>query len=143
MITRLWHQARQTELARHGFLLFSALTLANLSNYVFHVVISRLLGPEDYGALGALLSAFIIVSVPAGALQVLVAKRISVLRASGDSSRAGGLLLAMLRSAGTIALLSGVAVAAASPLIRDFMRLGSLVPALSSSAARPRARPAA
>lgn len=130
MIGRVWNQARQTELARHGFLLFAALTLANVSNYVFHVVISRLLGPEDYGALGALLSAFIIVSVPAGALQVLVAKRISQLRATGDPSRAGGVLVAMLRGAAAIALVAGAVVAAASPLTRDFMKLRSLTPAL-------------
>lgn len=130
MIKRLWNLARQTELARHGVVLFGALTLSNLSNYVFHVVISRLLGPGDYGALGALLSAFIMVSVPAGALQVLVAKRISVLRASGDPARAGGVLVAMLRGGTGIALAAGAITALASPLIRDFMRLRSLTPAL-------------
>lgn len=67
MLRRLWTKARSTELARYSTLLFAALTFANFSNYLFHVVISRMLGPAAYGALGALLSAFIVISVPAGA----------------------------------------------------------------------------
>jgi len=134
MIRRLWNLARQTELARHGLLLFLALTLANVSNYVFHVVVSRLLGPRAYGALGALLSAFILISVPVSALQVAVAKRISILRAKGDEPSAGHLFRSMLRTTFLIALGMGGLVAVISPLISDFLKLESTGPTLALAA---------
>ncbi|MBW3590015.1 MAG: glycosyltransferase [Actinobacteria bacterium] len=130
LIRRTWNQARQTELARHGFLLFVALTVANLSNYFFHVVVSRMLGPEDYGALGALLSAFIIISVPAGALQVVIAKKVAVLRATGDRPGAGRVLRSMLGGSLVAALLLGLVATLASPLVSRFLHLESLVPSL-------------
>lgn len=46
MITRLWNQTRQTELARHGFLLFLVLRLANLSNLTVESVDSAAWAPR-------------------------------------------------------------------------------------------------
>ncbi|MFN2611351.1 MAG: glycosyltransferase [Actinomycetota bacterium] len=119
---------KNNELTRHGLLLFIALTVANLSNYVFHVVISRMLGPAQYGALGALLSVFILISVPAGALQVVVAKRVAVLHARGDHGSIGQMLKSMMRGGVMFALYSGILVAAWAPALSHFLRLGSVVP---------------
>ncbi len=49
-----------------------ATTAVNLSNFVFHVVVSRLLGPSNYGELGALLNVLTLLSVPLGAVQAAV-----------------------------------------------------------------------
>lgn len=125
---KLWAKARESELARHGSILFVALTIANLSNYIFHVVISRMLGPAEYGALGALLSVFILISVPAGAMQVVVAKRVAVLQARGEPGSVGQLLRSMLRGGIFFAIYSGVLVAAWAPALSHFLRLGSSVP---------------
>lgn len=128
MIKKLWAAARSSELAKHGSILFVALTIANLSNYIFHVVISRMLGPSEYGALGALLSVFILISVPASALQTVVAKRISIMRANGAMPEAGLLLKSLLRGGGLFAIYCGILVAAWAPAISHFLKLGSLVP---------------
>lgn len=130
MLRRFWTKARSTELARYSTLLFAALTFANFSNYLFHVVISRMLGPAAYGALGALLSAFILISVPAGALQVVVAKRLSILRAREDEPEAGRFLRSMLGAGILVAMGSGIFIAAWGPWIAGFLHLGSISPAL-------------
>lgn len=91
---------------------------------------SRLLGPQDYGALGALLSAFVFISVPAGAFQIVVAKRVSILRAAGEPVATGLLLRALTRGAALFGLLLGGALAAAGPLIARFLKLDSVTPAL-------------
>lgn len=130
MIKNLWLRVRRTELGRHGLVLFGALTLANLSNYLFHVVISRMLGPRDYGALGALLSAFILISVPAGALQVVVAKRVAMHRARGEDELSGRLVRTMLVRFLVAGAVLGLIVAAASPIISEFLHLETLTPTL-------------
>ena len=58
-----------------------ALVAWNAGNLVFFVVAGRLIGPDEYGTLAALLAVTQIALVPAGALQVAVVR--------GESALAG------------------------------------------------------
>jgi glycosyltransferase involved in cell wall biosynthesis/O-antigen/teichoic acid export membrane protein len=71
------------ELGRGTIPLLLALGLLNASNYIFHVAVSRLLGPVEYGALAALLAVVMVLSVPLSVAQTVVAKRTAQLRANG------------------------------------------------------------
>src|SRR4029453_8954085 len=71
--------------SREAALLLLALGLLNASNYLFHVGVSRLLGPSDYGALAALLALLMVLSVPFSVLQTVVAQRTAALQAQGRS----------------------------------------------------------
>ena len=51
---------------RESWLLFVAFSLANGSNYLFHVSVSRTLGPIDYGALGSVLAILTVLSIRTG-----------------------------------------------------------------------------
>src|SRR5687767_7484197 len=68
---------------QESILLLLGLGLLNGSNYLFHVAVSRLLGPSEYGALAALLAVAMVLSVPFGVIQTVVAQRTATLRASG------------------------------------------------------------
>jgi glycosyltransferase involved in cell wall biosynthesis/O-antigen/teichoic acid export membrane protein len=67
---------------QQSILLLVALGLLNGSNYLFHVAVSRLLGPSEYGALAALLAVAMVLSVPLGVVQTVVAQRTATLRAA-------------------------------------------------------------
>ena len=47
-------RAEGQELSRNALALFVALSLMNASNYLFHVIVSRAMGPASYGALSSL-----------------------------------------------------------------------------------------
>lgn len=49
---------------------FVATSLVNVTNFGFHVIVSRALGTEAYGGLSALLVLLVVLSVPLGALQL-------------------------------------------------------------------------
>lgn len=117
---------------RAGITLFVALSLANASNYLFHVIISRLLGPSDYGALTALLSAFLILSIPAGAVQVTIARMVAA--RGEDRQSAGGLLASANRQIAFLGIGVAVLIAALSPVIAGFLHLPSMVAALMLAA---------
>lgn len=68
---------RGARLAGVGLFLAVATTGANLLGYAFSVVLSRSLGPEQYGALAALLALGLVGSVPAVAMQLLVAREVA------------------------------------------------------------------
>jgi hypothetical protein len=68
-----------------------AITVVNLSNFVFHVVLNRLLGPASYGALGALLNVTAVLTVPLAALQATVTQSVAE-RPEGTTTPLGRLL---------------------------------------------------
>jgi len=64
--------------------------VANGVALAFVVVFARILGDDGYGALGSLLSLFLILYVPGQALQVAVAREVSARVAKGDPDPGAG-----------------------------------------------------
>jgi hypothetical protein len=64
--------------------------VANGVALTFVVVFARILGDDGYGALGSLLSLFLILYVPGQALQVAVAREVSARVAKGDPDPGAG-----------------------------------------------------
>jgi len=93
--------------------LAGAALAANVLALVFTVVFARILGAADYGSLAALVSSFLILSVPGAALQVSVARETALGRLGRD-----GALTATVGHWVTRLSVASVAVLAASLLLR-------------------------
>ncbi len=104
--------------------LFLSLSLLNASNYVFHVAVSRMLGPSQYGALAALLAFLLVVSVPCGVLQTAVAKRVALLRAAGEDEGVRAVGIGACKGVARLAAAWLVAMTLASPLLAAFLHVG-------------------
>ena len=96
---------------RQMALLLVVLGFVNASNYLFHVVISRLLGPSDYGALAALLAVVLVFSIPLGVIQTAVADKTATLRSVGRDDDVRPLAASALKTTAPFAYASGIAVA--------------------------------
>ncbi|MFL6028880.1 MAG: lipopolysaccharide biosynthesis protein, partial [Gaiellaceae bacterium] len=107
-----------------------AIGLLNGSNYLFHVVVSRMLGPSSYGALAALLAVVMVLSVPFGVVQTVVAQRAAALRARGRDDEVAALAASTERGLTPLAWAAGVAVLLAAPLLAFFLHVGLLSAAL-------------
>jgi O-antigen/teichoic acid export membrane protein len=70
----------------------------NLASYIFFLAAARILGPEDYGLVAALLAATVVVSVPCNALTWGVA-RVVAAPPGGDPARAAAVYRAAWRRA--------------------------------------------
>jgi O-antigen/teichoic acid export membrane protein/glycosyltransferase involved in cell wall biosynthesis len=116
-------RAQLAAVGRDSWILFVAITIANASNYVFHVVLSRLMDPGDYGALNAVLAILIWLSVPFGAVQTTVAKRLAA-RREGDENEN------LFRPLMIVGLALALVFAFSSPLLQRFLRLDSIWTAL-------------
>ena len=89
-------------------------------NFLFHVLISRLLGPSQYGALNAVLNVISVLAVPLGAVQLAVTQAVVSGAGKERISLRRLTVKAMLWGAGAM-----VAVAVVSPLIDGFLNLKS------------------
>jgi O-antigen/teichoic acid export membrane protein len=90
---------------RDSAMVMGGAMVANASTYLYHVILSRHLGPASYGALGAVLGLAVLPAVPSSGLQFTVARRVAT-DGEGDGSTAvaAALRLSMLAGLGLAAL---------------------------------------
>jgi len=110
--------------------LFAATTAVNVSNLVFHVVVSRMLGPKAYGGLGALIGVVMVLQVGMVALQTAVTLDVAGNRGTGGGPDGTVCIGPLLRRLTVLAGIGFLAIAAASPWLKGFFRLASPVPTI-------------
>ncbi len=72
-VQRLW----ANQLVRGTGVFLGGNVLVNLGAFIYHVLMARMLGPIEYGILGSLIGLTYFVSVPTGAIDLLVVKVIA------------------------------------------------------------------
>lgn len=70
----------KNQLIAGSFVLFAGTSIANFGNYLFHLLMGRMLGPADYGVLASLISLTYLFGIPIGALSWTTIKYVSALR---------------------------------------------------------------
>jgi O-antigen/teichoic acid export membrane protein len=115
---------------KEGAILFAATSAVSLLNYLFHVVQSRLLGPQNYATLEVLISLFATLSAPAGAPQSMLADYVARFRGLGEMGRASRFSRSALKwlALGTLPVVALIVLG--SRLLADYLRLGSIGPVL-------------
>jgi len=97
----------------------------NVAAYIFSLIAARMLIPEDFGAVTALLGILQMGIVASLGLQAAAARRIAVAPEQRDAT-----ISTVLRSTTLVSLMVGGAVAVGSPVIAWVLHLDSLWPAL-------------
>ncbi len=114
---------------RHGSFVFASTILVNAFNYLFHVVISRKIGVESYGALSSMIALFTVVSIPASIGQTIVAKYTAEFWAAGEIDRLRASMSGVLRAFFIASVAATALFAVASPTIGRALQIGD-TPAL-------------
>jgi len=83
-------KSTKKSLVEHAGLLLCATLITGVTNYLFHVLMSRSLGPAHYGALFSLLSLFMILAFPLSTIQMVLTKYVAVYRGEGKDSQLRG-----------------------------------------------------
>jgi O-antigen/teichoic acid export membrane protein len=102
-------------LVRSGAVLGAANVVANGCAYVLSLVLSRVLGPEAFGGLAAVLAVGLILAIPAGALQVVGARWRA--RSTGDPAHGLGQLVLGAGVGVGLLLVAGVVAVPAAALL--------------------------
>ncbi|MBN1263825.1 MAG: oligosaccharide flippase family protein [Candidatus Pacebacteria bacterium] len=100
--------------------------LANLGNYLFHLLMGRMLGPVDYGALESLISLLYFLAIPLGALSLVQIKKMSEFRGRGEAGKAMAFYYSLYRRISKLALAVYLPLFFISPWLKDFLHLESL-----------------
>jgi O-antigen/teichoic acid export membrane protein len=95
--------------------------VANVLNYASNLAFSRILEPAGFGELTALLAFALVLAVPLGAAQTVVAERIALAHAAGDEDRVRYLVRLALGHVATLGAVVGVLYVAAIPLTQEVL----------------------
>lgn len=111
-------------------IVFIASTVTNIANYLFHVFMSRTLGPSNYAVLASLVSIFFIVSIPAATIQTAIAKYTSHFRAQNKYGKIKLLLSGSLKKLSLAGIGVFVIFVLGSPYIASFLKISSTIPVI-------------
>jgi len=115
---------------RNSIILFSGTMVVNVLNYIFHLVVGRMVTPSAYGEIESLISLFAIISVPAGTLTLVAMKYAADMKATGNFQGTYELskyLTAKVFLYGTPLFLIALLF---TPLIKSFLNIDNSFPVL-------------
>lgn len=101
--------------------------ISNVLAYLYHLIVGRILGPEQYGELAALYSLFYILNVPSAVVQTILTKLFSILKATDKLGEAKYLFFRSLSIIFVLALVGFVFIAASVTGVAAFLHIESRV----------------
>lgn len=108
------------------------LTLAaSATNYGSNLIFSRILSPASYGDLTALLALLVVLTVPTGAAQTVIAERVARHVADGQLDRVRYLIRYAIGHVSVIAIVVGTLYTLTIPLTVEVLDLQSAGPAIA------------
>lgn len=82
-----FRRALRSDFMRDGAIVFASTMFVNVLNYAIHFILSRRLGVVDYGIFTSLLSALVIVGMPAAFITLVIVKFTAEFNAVGDRAK--------------------------------------------------------
>jgi len=115
---------------RNSFVLFAGTMIVNVLNYVFHLVVGRMVEPAAYGEIESLISLLAIISVPAATLTLIATKYAANMKAGQDTRGVRILSRYLNRKLFFYGLPLLVLAFCLTPLVKRFLNIGSNLPIL-------------
>ncbi len=119
-------------LLRHSLVLTFATTVLHGTNWLYHVVMSRALGPVSYGGLSALLGLLLIMTVPVNTIQMGLSVFVARARANRQEPILSRVISRSLRIFGLLGATAFVILSLLSYWLARILRLDSPVPVIIS-----------
>lgn len=117
-----------SKLVRGSILIFTASHIVSIANFLYNLLMARLLGPEKYGELGAILSLMILLGAPLSVLNLLVVKTVSFYWGKKEIGTIAAFLKYLTRKLFIIGIIAGLIIVILNPLIISFLKLDSSIP---------------
>ncbi|MFH1210172.1 MAG: oligosaccharide flippase family protein [archaeon] len=123
MINKLMKYKREDSLIRDNFVLFTAIMFGNVAAFFYHFYMGRVLGPEDYGILGVVLSLLYIINVPFNVIQTTITNIISEFKAKNQEKQISLIYRTTISKFFFYGILITLIFFVISPIIANFLKI--------------------
>jgi O-antigen/teichoic acid export membrane protein len=127
---RLFLAVTQNTFLRNSLILFGGTMVVNVLNYLFHLMVGRMVDPQAYGEIESLLSLLTIISVPAGTLTLLATKYAADMKANDDLQGTDILSRYLTRRVLLYGMPLLFLVFLFTPLVKEFLHIDENLPLL-------------
>ncbi len=110
--------------------IIAGIIISNLLAYVFHIYVGRTLGPAGYGVFGALMALFLIITLPAGAINSAVAKFTAKFNAKDDHGKIGVLRKTISKRIWLCSFILFLVIVLFSGYIANYLNVSSPIPVI-------------
>ncbi|PIU02401.1 hypothetical protein COT66_00375 [Candidatus Shapirobacteria bacterium CG09_land_8_20_14_0_10_49_15] len=111
-----------------SLVMFSGTMVANVGNYIYHLLMGRMLGPVGYGELQSVISVAYLLFIFISALALTTTKFIAGLKGRGDQAGIRWLFAVLNRKVLLAASVVLILTILGSPLAKNFLHLHSTLP---------------
>jgi len=115
---------------KNSTIVVAGVVVSNLLGYAAHFIAGRWLGPEEYGEFGALMALFVMVALPAWALNSAVTKFTSRFYAENRLTEIAVLRKKMQKDVLIFSAAILLIIILCSPWIADFLKISSALPVI-------------
>lgn len=113
---------------RGSAVLWVGMMAANVSNYLFHLLMGRFLGPVNYGVLASIISVLYILLVPTTTITTAVMKFAAEHAVEGRPGKTRELMMRLSNRLLVISVILFVVMVALSPVLSSFLNIPSVWP---------------
>jgi len=108
-----------------GILFFFFAAISAVFNYLYHLFMGRMLGPEDYGILGSLFAIIYIASFSTQTFNLVIAKQVAEFNGKNQLGKVKSLFYAGFKKTVLFGLIGLGVYLLLTPFIADFMNISS------------------
>ena len=106
----------------------------NIGNYIYHLLMGRMLGPVDYGALEAVIALVYYFGIPVATLNLVVVKKVSYHLGRHEEDKVCNFYQYLTNRLIWFCLVGGLVISLLTPIISRFLHLNSSWPILAIGA---------
>jgi len=128
ILSKLTEKILGRKFAKELVLLFIAINIVNLSNYIYNIIMARMLGPAEFSLFASLISIFIILSSLISTIQTVTTKYISNFFAEKDYKSISNFFFGSFKKITLICLIFSIFFILASKQIALFLNAASPIP---------------
>lgn len=118
----------EDKILKHGSIIFFATFISIFLGYVFHFYMARVLGPEDYGILGSIISLIYIFSVPSTVVATALAQVVAEQKGVGSYGKIKSIILQSIKKLSFIGFVIFIIILLLSPVFKNILNLSSVIP---------------
>jgi O-antigen/teichoic acid export membrane protein len=108
--------------------MFAAIIVARFFGYLFQIYVARALGPEEYSVFGSLFSVFLILTIPVGTIQTVIARFTSEYRVNNAYGKIRSLMVSALKKLSRVGVGGFFLMGLASFPLAWFLKIPTPVP---------------